>query len=292
MQRRDKDLLEGQRLDGERFRSSRSQGLQHFRGIAVDDHLELLPVPPQDARAGNLERRLVAGEADVNFLVALARSVGVERQDVAAVVDDRELIDQALELGDEMCRDKDRPPARVAVLVGTDDGLDEFAPDDRFVEDEQLRFRAEGGDQRELGPLALREVARFLPDIEPELREECPFRVGVPVRAERRGIVERLPRRHPRIERDRIGDVGDPRFDRDLVSRRIETKEPRGAAARPQQVQQAFDRRRLSRAVTAKKSIAAARLHAQVESVNGVGAAVSPGEVSYFDRGGVVIHSS
>ncbi len=90
------------------------------------------PVPAQDPRAGNLERRLVAGEADVDFLVAPAGSVGVERQDVAAVVDDRELIDQALELGDEMRRDKDRPPSGIAVLVGADDRLDELAPDDRI----------------------------------------------------------------------------------------------------------------------------------------------------------------
>ena len=42
----------------------------------------------------------------------------------------------------------------------------------RFVEDEQVGLGADGGDERELRPLALRQMARLLADIEPELREQ------------------------------------------------------------------------------------------------------------------------
>ena len=110
----------------------------------------------------------LAGEARVDLLVALARRVGGQRQHVAAPLDDRELVDQPFELGDEVRGDEDRPPARVAVLVGADDRLDELAADDRIeaggrlVEHQQLGLGTDGGDQRELRPLPFREVARLL----------------------------------------------------------------------------------------------------------------------------------
>ena len=74
-----------------------------------------------------------------------------------------------------MRRDEHRAPAGIAVLVGADHRLDELAADDRieaggrFVEHEQLGLGADRGDERELGALALRQVARLLPRIEPEL---------------------------------------------------------------------------------------------------------------------------
>ena len=55
-----------------------------------------------------------------------------------------------------MRRDEHGPPARIAFLVGADDGLDEFAAHDRIeasgrlVEHEQLGLGADRGDQREL----------------------------------------------------------------------------------------------------------------------------------------------
>ena len=61
---------------------------------------------------------------------ALARGVGVEGQDILAAIDDRELVDEALELGDEVRRDVHCAPAGVAILVGADDRLNELAPDD------------------------------------------------------------------------------------------------------------------------------------------------------------------
>ena len=64
-----------------------------------------------------------------------------------------------------MRRDEHRAPPGIAVLIGADDRLDELAADDRIeagrrlVEHEQLGLGADRGDERELGPLPLREVA-------------------------------------------------------------------------------------------------------------------------------------
>ncbi len=125
----------------------------------------------------------------------------------------------------------------------------------------------------------------FWPDVEPELREERALGVVVPARPERGAVVERLPDGHPRIERHGVGHVGEPRLDRDLVARRIEAEDPRLAARRPQQVQQALDGRGLAGAVPAEEPVAAARLHAQVEAVDGVGAAVAADEIANLDDG-------
>ena len=57
----------------------------------------------------------------------------------------------------------------------------------------------------------------FCADVEPELIEQRALGVAVPARAERREVVERVAHGHPRIERDVVGHVGEPRLDGDFV---------------------------------------------------------------------------
>ena len=128
----------------------------------------------------------------------------------------------------------------------------------------------------------------FCRGIEAELVEQRPLGVAVPARAERREVVERVAHGHPRIERDVVGHVGEPRLDRDLVPRRVQAEDPHVAGRRPQQVQQALDGRRLAGAVAAEEPVAAPRLDAQVQAVDGVGAAVAADEAADLDGGRVV----
>src|SRR5437764_331562 len=100
---------------------ARLQPLHDSRCVPVDDDLQVARAPAEDAGAGQVQRRGLAGEPRVDLLVALARRVGREREDGLPLLDDRELIDQSLELGDEVRRDEDRPLARLPFLVGADD---------------------------------------------------------------------------------------------------------------------------------------------------------------------------
>src|SRR6476659_8424490 len=54
------------------------------------------------------------------LLVTRASAVRVERENLTSAVDDRELVDQPFELGNQMRGDEYGPPAGVAILVGAD----------------------------------------------------------------------------------------------------------------------------------------------------------------------------
>ena len=72
--------------------------------------------------------------------------IGIHRQQVAALFDDGEFIDQAFELGNQMRGDKDGAVPRIAGLIRADDRLDKFAADNRveagrrLIEQEQFGF--------------------------------------------------------------------------------------------------------------------------------------------------------
>src|SRR4029079_14420370 len=112
-----------------------------------------------DTCAGKLDGRGLASETRIHLLVTFPRHVGVQRQYLASVFDDRELIDQPLELRDQVSRNEYRATAWGGVLIRTDDRADEFAPDDRIeagrrlVADQQVRLGADRRDERELRPL-------------------------------------------------------------------------------------------------------------------------------------------
>ena len=123
----------------------------------------------------------------------------------------------------------------------------------------------------------------FCREVEPELIESARSVSTFHRVAERREVVERLAHGHPRIERDVVGHVGQPRLDGDFVARRIEAEHAHRAARRPQQIQQALDRRRLAGAVAAEEAVAAAGLDAQVEAVDRVGATEPADEAGDLD---------
>src|SRR5207244_7560726 len=96
----------------------------------------------------------------------------------------------------------------------------------RLVEDEQFGFGTDCDDERELRTLALREMTRLLTRIEAELLEERALRLAVPLRTKRREVPKGVADRHPRIERDVVGDVGNARLDGDFLARRIHPEHP------------------------------------------------------------------
>src|SRR5688572_8186568 len=228
--------------------------------------------------------------------VLLARAIGLLRQDVAAAIDDREFVDQPLELRDEMRGHQHRPPRRIAVLIGANDGSDEFAPDDRIesrgrlVEDQQIGLRTNGADQRELRALTLRQVLSLLCQVESELPDQRRLEVAIPPRAVGGEVGQGIVDGHPRIERHLIGDVREQRLHLDLVAHRVESEDTRLAAGGAEQIEQALDGRRLAGAVSAEQAVTAARGDAQREAVNRIMAAVTTDEITDVDRRCLVAH--
>src|SRR3954465_3572351 len=139
------------------------------------------------------------------LLVARPRSVGIEREHFTPAIDDRELVDQPFELGNQVRGDEHGPAPGIAILVRADHGPDELAADDRIesrwrlVEDEQFGLGADGDHERELRALAFREVTRLLARIEAELLEERALRLAVPLRTKGGEVPQRVADRHPRI---------------------------------------------------------------------------------------------
>src|SRR5213076_2693866 len=76
-----------------------------------------------------------------------------------------------------------------------------------------------------------------------------------------------------------------------LAAGRIEAEDSRVAAGRPEQIEQALDRRRFSCAVAAEEAVAAAGRDPEAEAVDGVGPSVSPNEIPDLDGGYLVVHS-
>src|SRR6185503_7699263 len=96
--------------------------------------------------------------------------------------------------------------------------------------------------------------------------------------------------RHPRVEGDGVGHVGEARLHLHLVAPRVHTEHLHAAARGPEQVEQALDRRGLAGAVAAEEAVAAARRDAQAQAVDGVGARVAAHQVVDLDRRGLRIH--
>src|SRR5207248_1665125 len=114
--------------------------------------------------------------------------------------------------------------------------LDEFAADDgveaggRFIEHQQFRLGANGGDERELRALALRERISAFGRIEPEAVKQFLLFLLVPVFAEGSQIVERLADSHPGIERQLVRDVGEAALYFNLGFARLKAEHARQAS--------------------------------------------------------------
>src|SRR6266536_5531683 len=98
-------------------------------------------------------------------------------------------------------------------------------------------------------------MAGLLTGIKPELVQQPAFSLAVPMPAERREVIERVPHAHPRVKRHMIGHVGEARFDRNLMARRVESEHFDLPGSRPEQVQQTLDRGCLARSIAAEKTI-------------------------------------
>ena len=164
-----------------------TQALHQFGARTINDQLQLAPLAAHAQRRPEVEFRRRLSKARANFLITLAGLVGFERQHGAAAIDDRELIDQSLEFGDEVGGDKNRAVARISFLVGADHRLNELTADDgiqtrrRLVQHQQVRLRADRRDQRHLRSLTFRESIGPLGRIKLETLEQ--LLLGLPVPA-------------------------------------------------------------------------------------------------------------
>ena len=121
--------------------------------------------PLRDRFASRSTRRLNQvsgswGKRGADFPETVACGVGFHRQQIAALLDDGEFVNQTLEFRDQMRGDKYRAAAGIAGLIRANDGLDEFAADNRveaarrLVQHEQFRFGTDRADECELRALA------------------------------------------------------------------------------------------------------------------------------------------
>jgi hypothetical protein len=90
------------------------------------------------------------------------------------------------------------------------------------------------------------------------------FDVAVPMFAERGEVFQRVAHGHPRIKRDHVRHIREPRFHGDFVLCGSRPNTRARAGIGPEQVEQAFDGRGLARAVAAKKAVAFAGAHGEL----------------------------
>ena len=136
-------------------------------------------------------------------------------------------------------------------------------PRGRFVQHEQFRLGTNRADERQLRPLAFREMAGLLFRVELKAFQQVGFDVAVPMFAERGEVFQRVAHGHPRIKRDHVRHVGEPRFDGHFVLLRVEAEHARGAGIWAEQIEQALDGRGFARAVAAEETVAFAGAHGE-----------------------------
>ena len=144
--------------------------------------------------------------------------------------------------------------------------------------------------ERQLRFLSFREVAGLLVGIELKAFQQIGFDVAIPMFAERGEIFQRVAHGHPRIKRDHVRHVGEPRFDGHFVLLRVEAEHARRAGIRAEQIQQALDGRGLARAVAAEKAVAFPGADSQTQAVHRVQLAIAAVKVVDFDDGSVGFH--
>src|SRR5207248_6304299 len=103
-----------------------------------------------------------------DLLEAIPGIILLHGEQFAALLDNREFLNQPFELRNQMRGDENRPVFRIAGVIGPDNRLDKFPADDWiqsrgwFIEHEQLWFVADRPDQGEVRLMALGEVAGLL----------------------------------------------------------------------------------------------------------------------------------
>src|ERR1035438_4827822 len=132
LQCRHEDLLQCEGFRRQRLRGEGLELFQDFLRMAVDGELQLTALAPDMPGLGKLDRRRCGSKARANLLVAGPCIVRSQRQCLAAVVDDGELVDEPLELADQVRGDKHRAIAWIGFLVGSNHRLNELAADDRI----------------------------------------------------------------------------------------------------------------------------------------------------------------
>ena len=204
----------------------------------------------------------------------------VERlgEDQAALVQERDVAGDPLDLGDLVAREEDRP-ARAGQV---DHALEELAahqevePRGRLVEDQELGLRGQGQRERDLGPHPLREVPDLPIGRQAEARDEAPIPLlvqaaGPPTPA--RGGTRRRTSRSRRRSSSRRGSPARGRS-RPAGGPPGCAATGRGRASRPaprraRSARAGLDRRRLARPVLPQQPEDRARRHVEREPVDG-----------------------
>ena len=189
------------------------------------------------------------------------------------MIDDRDLVAQPFDLGQEVRVEQDRGPA---VARAPDDGADVGAADGierggRLVEHDQARC----AQQRDGQPEPLLHALRERPDhVLGSIGEadvlECGAHRRLPARRQQPQVqLDHLASPQPGLVAERLGQVADPPAGHQIAERRAEHRAtPTGRAGEPQQQ---LDRGRLARPVGPEEADDLARLdaHREVDQCDG-----------------------
>ncbi|MFM1944862.1 MAG: hypothetical protein RI897_3844 [Verrucomicrobiota bacterium] len=287
----EEDFFERERLDLQVGRLQRLDEVPGLVQLAVDEDFEVAALAEGAACAGDVDIGCFSAERCRELSVAVPCGIGLHGQDGPAFFEDREFVDQTFEFGDEVSGDEDRASAGVGVLVGADDGADEFASDEGveagggFIEDEEVGFGADCADEGDLDGLATGERGGFLGVIEVELSEEFRFLVVVPGFAEGGLIIEPVTDRHPGVEGDVVRDIGEAGFDCDLFGAGVMSEDADRSLIGAEEVEQAFDGGGFAGSVTAEEAVAASGGDREVEAMDGLQPAIAADEALDLDCG-------
>jgi hypothetical protein len=146
-------------------------------------------------------------------LKAVPRLVRRHGQQFAPLLDDGELVYQPFKFANQVRRDKHRAVFGIGGVIRADDGLNKLAAHDgvqprgRFVQHQQLRFRTDRANQRQLRFLSPGEMTRLLAAVEVEPVQQVRLHLAVPVRPKRGDETQRLFHRHPRVEGNTVWHI-------------------------------------------------------------------------------------
>src|SRR5438128_994089 len=100
--------------------------LDQLLAVAVGQNLHLPARLPHGQRPSQIQPGRWFWKAGPDFLEAISGVVRLHGKQFPASFNNREFVDQTLELRDEMRRDKDGPVLGIACMVGPDDRLDKL----------------------------------------------------------------------------------------------------------------------------------------------------------------------
>jgi len=208
----------------------------------------------------------LSGERRPGEVAQLGKRAGLDH---AAAPNDRDVITERLDLGEDVAGQQHGPAGRSSL---GDAGLEgrlhqRIQPRGRFVEDQQFRLGCERRDQDDLLPVPGGVGAGLLRRVQLEPLDQLgpPARVGAAPHAGEQ--VDHLAAGQVRPERHVAGHVGQPAMQCRRVGPRIAPEDLDMPCGRAHQAQEDADRRRLAGAVRTEEAVYLPHRHRQIQPI-------------------------